>query len=161
MCGAGPPYSSAAGSVPPDTIHSRPSLNERVFLDHSLGAGGHSDAVTRRKQKGKEKQPNQPLQHLSMSSEEWSQELILAWWTDACLVRVALCMRWMRKDDTHNLTQHIPKADLTFFFPPCKRPLGQLTFLSESLREGEDVAWGWKRCFSWGYIAISFCRNRR
>lgn len=31
-----------------------------------------------------------------MSSEEWSQELTLAWWTDACLVRVDLCLRLER-----------------------------------------------------------------
>lgn len=42
-----------------------------------------------------------------------------------------------------------------------KCALEQLTFLRESLREGEDTAWGWKRCLSWGYIAISFCRKTR
>lgn len=91
-----------------------------------------------------------------MSSEEWSQEFILDWWIDACLVRVALYLRWMTKDDTQ-FAQHIPKD--VFF--PYTRGLGQLTFLSDSLREGEDIAWGWKRCFSWGYMLISFCRNRR
>lgn len=46
-------------------------------------------------------------------------------------------------------------------FVSCYRALEQLTFLRESLREGEDEAWGWKRCLSWGYMAISFCRNTR
>lgn len=39
MCGAGPPCSSAAGSVPADTTHSPPSLKkkkkEKVLLDQS------------------------------------------------------------------------------------------------------------------------------
>ncbi|KAG7275478.1 hypothetical protein CRUP_022730 [Coryphaenoides rupestris] len=37
----------------------------------------------------------------------------------------------------------------------------RLTFLMESLREGEDVPWGRNRCLSWGYMAISFCRKTR
>lgn len=102
MCGAGPPCSSAAGSVPADTTHSPPSLKkkkkEKVLLDQScrhrnkrLTAPRH--AVIGKKEERRQKQTNRPLQHLSMSSEEWSQEFILDWWIDACLVRVALYLR--------------------------------------------------------------------
>jgi len=85
-----------------------------------------------------------------MSSEEWSQELTFAWWTDACFVRVALCLR--EREDEACATSH----------PYCvKSTKQQLTFLRVSLREGEAEAWGLKRCLSWGYVAISFCRNTR
>lgn len=59
------------------------------------------------KQKGGQNSGDQPLQHLAMSSEEWSQELTFACWTDACLVRVALCAgERERREDVGPLPRH-------------------------------------------------------
>lgn len=56
-----------------------------------------------------------------MSSEEWSQELTLAWWTDACLVRVALCLRGRHRWDIWRITSQKQQQHQILFFSAKKQ----------------------------------------